>query len=64
MSRIGDDANDYIVVIGASGKMRTHASSEIRVRDFPPVISDEAERHGGTNEGPSPMEYVLVGLCA
>ncbi len=64
MPPIEGDPDEHIVVIGASGTMRTKASSEIRVRNFPPLTSDEAEEHGGANKGPSPLEYVLVGLCA
>jgi uncharacterized OsmC-like protein len=55
---------DYIVVNRARGKMITHAAAEVYVRDFPPVISDEPPSRGGENRGPSPMEYILVALCA
>ena len=54
----------YVVVNRASGKMLTHAASEIYVRDFPPVISDEPPSRGGDDRGPSPLEYILVALCA
>jgi uncharacterized OsmC-like protein len=36
----------------------------MHVRDFPPVISDEPPSRGGENRGPSPLEYILVALCA
>jgi uncharacterized OsmC-like protein len=55
---------DYIVANRASGKMLTHAAAEIYVRDFAPIISDEPPSRGGENRGPSPLEYVLVALCA
>ena len=58
------DIEKYIVTNRARGKMLTHSTSEIYVRDFPPVISDEPPSRGGENRGPSPLEYVLVALCA
>jgi uncharacterized OsmC-like protein len=58
------DTQDFIVVNRASGKMLTHAAAEIYVRDFPPVISDEPPSRGGENRGPTPLEYILVALCA
>lgn len=58
------DTADYIVVNRARGKMMTHAAAEIKVREFPPVISDEPPSRGGENRGPTPLEYILVALCA
>ncbi len=58
------DQPDYIVTNLARGKMLTHAAAEIYVRDFPPIISDEPPSRGGENRGPSPLEYILVALCA
>jgi len=55
---------DYIVVNHARGKMASPTATEIYVRDFPPVISDEPPSRGGDNRAPSPLEYVLVALCA
>lgn len=55
---------EYIVVNRAQGKMLTHSAAEIRVRDFPPLISDEPASRGGENQGPSPLEYILIALCA
>jgi uncharacterized OsmC-like protein len=54
----------YIVTNRARGKMLTHAAAEIYVRDFEPIISDEPPSRGGENRGPSPLEYILVALCA
>jgi uncharacterized OsmC-like protein len=48
----------------AHGKMRSHSATEIYIRDFEPVISDEPPKRGGNNEGPSPLEYLLASLCA
>ncbi|MFQ5855513.1 MAG: OsmC family protein [Anaerolineae bacterium] len=61
------DANDtsqHIVVHRARGKMLTHSAAEIFVRDFPPVISDEPPARGGENRGPTPLEHILIALCA
>jgi uncharacterized OsmC-like protein len=46
------------------GTMRDHGATAIYVRDFEPVISDEPPSRGGNNAGPSPLEYMLVSLCA
>ncbi len=54
----------YIVTNRARGKMLTHAAAEIYVRDFAPLISDEPPSRGGENRGPSPLEYILIALCA
>jgi len=59
-----NDATQHIVVNRARGKMLTHGATEIFVRDFPPVISDEPPSRGGENRGPTPLEYILVALCA
>lgn len=58
------DTSEHIVVNRARGKMLTHAAAEIYVRDFPPVISDEPPSRGGENRAPTPLEYILVSLCA
>ncbi len=55
---------DYIVANRARGKMLTHAAAEIHVRDFPPIISDEPPSRGGEDRGPTPLEFMLVALCA
>ena len=59
-----NDTPDYIVVNRAHGKMASHAAAEVYVRDFEPVISDEPPSRGGDNRGPSPLEYILIALCA
>jgi uncharacterized OsmC-like protein len=55
---------DYIVTNRAHGKMLSHAAAEVFVRDFPPTIADEPPSRGGENRGPSPLEYILIALCA
>ncbi|HXV58268.1 MAG TPA: OsmC family protein [Gaiellaceae bacterium] len=57
------DRPDYIVVNRAEGRMLTHSATEVAVRDHL-VVSDEPPSRGGENRGPSPLEYILVGLCA
>lgn len=58
------DTSKHIVVNRARGKMLTHTAAEIYVRDFPPVISDEPPSRGGEDRAPTPLEYILVALCA
>ena len=62
--RQANQRKDYLVTNRVSGKMRSHAAAEMYVRDFPPVISDEPPSRGGENLGPSPLEYILLALCA
>lgn len=56
--------NEYIVVNRAYGKMISNAAAEIRIRDFPPLVSDEPPARGGENRGPTPLELILAALCA
>jgi len=56
--------DDYTVTNRVRGKMKSHAAAEMFVRDFPAVISDEPPSRGGENSGPSPLEFILVALCA
>ncbi len=55
---------DYVVVNRASGRMLSRTAAEVRVREFQPIVSDEPPARGGKNRGPTPLEYVLVALCA
>ena len=54
----------HLVTNRAHAKMINHAAAEVFVRDFPAVISDETPSRGGNNQGPSPLEYILIALCA
>ncbi|MGH2527184.1 MAG: OsmC family protein [Actinomycetota bacterium] len=58
------DAADYIVVNRARGRMLSPTSAEIVVRDHAPIVADEPPARGGENRGPTPLEFVLVALCA
>jgi uncharacterized OsmC-like protein len=64
MSRVREAAPDDVVVNRARGEMVSHTETAIHVREFAPVVSDEPPSRGGTDKGPSPLEYVLVSLCA
>ena len=59
-----EETPPYIATNRAHGRMLSHAAAEVTVRDFPPVVSDEPPSRGGDNLGPSPLEYILVALCA
>lgn len=63
MERSKDPA-DYIVVNRARGRMLSHSSAEIVVREHPPIVADEPRSRGGEDRGPTPLEFVLVALCA
>jgi hypothetical protein len=55
---------EYLVTNEARGRMLSQSAAEITVRHFPPLLSDEPPVRGGEDRGPSPLEYVLVALCA
>lgn len=57
-------AEQYVVTNHARGRMLSHSAAEVTVRQFPPLVSDEPPARGGQDRGPSPLEYVLVALCA
>ena len=58
------DTPQALVTNRAHGKMQDHTAAAVYVRTFPAVISDEPPSRGGHNTGPSPLEYMLVALCA
>jgi uncharacterized OsmC-like protein len=57
------DTPEDVVVNRAGGRMLTRSASEVAVRHFT-VVSDEPPSRGGEDRGPTPLEYVLVALCA
>ncbi len=57
-------AGQYVVTNHAHGRMLSHSAAEIAVRQFPMLVSDEPPARGGQDRGPSPLEYLLVALCA
>jgi uncharacterized OsmC-like protein len=54
----------YLVVNRASGAMVSATAATVRIRHFPPLVADEPAARGGTDRGPTPLEYVLAALCA
>lgn len=57
-------SNPEMVTSRVSGVMIDHSASKMQVRDLPPIVSDEKPSGGGKNRGASPLEYILVSLCA
>lgn len=51
-----------IAKVLSTGKWDSGVKTTLRVRDFPPIVMDEPEQLGGTDEGANPMEYVLAAL--
>jgi len=48
----------------ASGTLVTGTAASISVRHFDPFVSDEPPERGGEDRGQTPLELVLMGLCA
>jgi uncharacterized OsmC-like protein len=44
--------------------MLSPSAAKITVRHHPPLVSDEPPKRGGEDRGPTPLEYILVALCA
>lgn len=55
-----DASRPQIVSLLASGTARDGVRSEVRIRDFAPLVIDEPPSLGGADAGPNPMEYVLA----
>lgn len=48
----GDKSSEqHVVTNRARGRMLSHSASEILVRQFPPLISDEPPARGGEDKG-------------
>ena len=64
MSSAPNAGEGDVVVNRAWGEMLSHTASAVQVRDFAPLVSDEPPSRGGEDRGPTPLELVLVALCA
>ncbi|MGM7637375.1 OsmC family protein [Bacillus sp. Hm123] len=55
-----------LVKLTTKGVWNEGMKTSVDIRDFAPIIMDESESLGGTNQGANPMEYVLAALtgCA
>jgi len=51
-----------LAVRNVVGENDAGTRTEISVRDYPPVITDEPSSLGGTNSAPSPIETLLAAL--
>lgn len=57
-------AANHLLTVETKGVWKGGLKTEITVRDFEPIVVDEPESLGGTNEGANPVEYVLAGLSS
>ncbi|WP_349371253.1 OsmC family protein [Salinarimonas sp.] len=57
-----DPATKKIAVRSVRARNRGGTRTEVRVRQFDSVFTDEPDTLGGTNTAPSPLETVLVAL--
>ena len=62
MARVPDA--EYVVTNRAEAEMIDRAACAVRVRGFPPLLSDEPPSRGGLDRGQSPLELLLASLCA
>jgi len=53
-----------LVTNRARAEMVTNTAAAIHVRDFEPFVSDEPPSRGGEDRGQTPLELVLMALCA
>lgn len=57
-----DPKTKKMIVRSVTGTSHGTARTEVRMRDFPVLVSDEPETSGGTNTGPTPFEVSLAAL--
>ncbi len=57
-----DPHTGKLAVRTVHGRNEGGTRTEVRVRHFAPVVTDEPDTMGGTNIAPSPLETVLVAL--
>jgi uncharacterized OsmC-like protein len=64
MTEVYSQANPELRTSRVHGVMIDHTASQMQIRELPLVVSDEKPSSGGKNRGPSPLEFILSGLCA
>jgi uncharacterized OsmC-like protein len=64
MTEVYSQANPELRTSRVHGVMIDHTASQMQIRELPLVVSDEKPSGGGKNRGPSPLEFILSGLCA
>lgn len=64
MSKADPPGAGDVVTNRARAEMLTHAAAAIYVREFPPFVSDEPPSRGGEDRGQTPLELILMALCA
>jgi len=64
MTEIFSQDNPELRTSRVHGVMIDHTASQMQIRELPLVVSDEKPSGGGKNRGPSPLEFILSGLCA
>jgi putative redox protein len=57
-----DPATKKMVVRSVKGSNPASARTELTVRDFPVLVTDEPKTSGGTETGPTPLEMTLASL--
>jgi uncharacterized OsmC-like protein len=57
-----DPLTKKLGIRNVTGHNAAGTRTEVKVRHFDPVITDEPDSMGGTNTAPSPLETVLVAL--
>ncbi|MDC3411970.1 OsmC family protein [Aquibacillus sp. 3ASR75-11] len=55
-------SEEQIVKVSTKGKWEEGVRTKVYVRDFDPIVLDEPEELGGSDQGPNPVEYVLASL--
>jgi len=48
----------------AEARLVEGCRTAVKVREFPELVADEPADRGGTDAGPTPLEYVTAGLAA
>lgn len=57
-------STNHLLTVETKGVWEGGLKTSISIRHFNPIIVDEPESLGGTDEGANPVEYVLAGLSS